>query len=160
MLIAFPTISKNVIQSIYDQTVAKLGWLYIICCIVSFAFLGWLTVSPYGKLRLGGEQARPAYKTFEWAGMIFTSGVGSSAVLLGFIEPIYYVKEPPFGMEAFSCEAYEYAHMYGQFHWGLSAWAFYIPAIVCIVLVVYQKGESSLRISSITAYTKRKQKKC
>ena len=104
-----------------------------------------------------GEQARPAYKTFEWARMIFTSGVGSSAVLLGFIEPIYYVKEPPFGMEAFSCEAYEYAHMYGQFHWGLSAWAFYIPAIVCIALVVYQKCESSLRISSITAYTKRKQ---
>lgn len=159
VLIVFPTASKNVIQILYDKTVEKWGWLYIVCCLASFVFVGWLTISPYGKLRLGGEDAKPAYRTLEWAGMIFTSGVGSSAVLLGFMEPLYYVNEPPFDMVPFSKEAYEYAHMYGQFHWGLSAWAVYIPAIVCIAMVVYQKGETSLRLSTITKYTKGKPKK-
>ena len=43
----------------------------------------------------------------------------------------------------------EYAHMYGQFHWGLSAWAFYIPAITAIGLIVFKDNEHLLRLSVV-----------
>ena len=74
--------------------------------------------------------------------MLFTAGVGTSIVILGFLEPIYYVSAPPFDLEPFSKAAYEYAHMYGQFHWGFSAWAFYNPAIIAIAYVRYVRKEN------------------
>lgn len=71
--------------------------------------------------------------------MLFTSGVGTSIIILGFLEPIYYVTTPPFHLEPFSRESYEFAHMYGQFHWGLSAWAFYSPAIVAVGHTIFNR---------------------
>lgn len=151
-LILFPQQARLIIQSIYDTIVGRFGWLYMVACIASFGLLGWITFSGMGNFRLGGENAKPAYSEFEWASMLFTSGVGSSAVILGFMEPIYYLQTPPFGLTPECQEAYEYAHMYGQFHWGPSAWAFYVPAIVVVGVIVYYKNEPTLRLSIATRY--------
>lgn len=147
-----PELSKALIQRVYDALAGNLGWLYVLACIASFLLLGWVTFSKVGDIRLGGPDAEQAYSEFEWASMLFTSGVGSSVVILGFLEPLYYLSQPPFGMEPFGTEAYEYAHMYGQFHWGPSAWAFYIPAIIAVSILVFQKKEPSLRLSVVTKY--------
>ena len=147
-----PDLAKAMIQRLYDGIVGRFGWMYMLACIASFLLLGYITVTGYGDFRLGGEEAEPAYSEFAWGSMLFTSGVGSSAVILGLMEPIYYLTEPPFGLEPFSQEAYEYAHMYGQFHWGPSAWAFYIPAIVVVALIVYEKQDPSLRLGVVSKY--------
>lgn len=147
-LIIYPEEMKRMISQIYSFVIEQLGWSYIVLNLLAFAFLIWITFSKYGDVVLG-DVKQPEYSNFSWASMLFTSGVGSSVVILGFIEPLYYVAEPPFNIEAYSNEAYEYAHMYGQFHWGASAWAFYIPAIVAVGLVVYKAGIPALRLSAV-----------
>ena len=151
-LILKPELSKAVINSIYDMTIDKFGWVYVLACLVSFGLLLWVTVSDCGNVKLGNKDTKPVYKEFEWAAMLFCSGVGSGVVILGFMEPLYYVQTPPFGIEPYSTKAYEYAHMYGQFHWGPSAWAFYIPAIIAIGIIVYKKNEPALRLSVVPKY--------
>ena len=134
---------------LYSMVVGQFGWMYILACLTSFAFLGWVTFSKFGDITFGKRGEKPVYSNFAWAGMLFTSGVGSSAVILGFVEPLYYLKDPALSIEPFSELAYEYAHMYGQFHWGLSAWAFYIPAITAIGLIVFKDNEHLLRLSVV-----------
>ena len=150
-----PVLARQIIQHVYDGIVGRFGWMYMVACLASFLLLAWITFSGTGNFRLGGEDAKPAYNEFEWASMLFTSGVGSSAVILGFMEPLYYLESPPYGIEPFTTEAYEYAHMYGQFHWGPSAWAFYIPAIVAVGLIVFNKNEPALRLSVVNKYLSR-----
>ena len=78
---------------LYSMVVGQFGWMYILACLTSFAFLGWVTFSKFGDITFGKRGEKPVYSNFAWAGMLFTSGVGSSAVILGFVEPLYYLKE-------------------------------------------------------------------
>ena len=44
--------------------------------------------------------------------------IDASIMIMSMFEPIDYVSAPPFGLTPFCPEAYDFAHMYGQFHWG------------------------------------------
>lgn len=143
-----PETVDKAISVLFAFCTGKLGWIYLLTCIASFIFCIWLTVSPYGNVKLGDRDEKPQYSNVSWIAMLFTAGVGTSIVILGFLEPIYYVSAPPFDLEPFSKTAYEYAHMYGQFHWGLSAWAFYNPAIIGVAYVMFVRKEKSMRLST------------
>lgn len=143
-----PESVDKAISVLFSFCTGKLGWIYLLTCIASFVFCIWLTLSPYGNVKLGDKDEKPQYNNMSWIAMLFTAGVGTSIVILGFLEPIYYVSAPPFDLEPFSKTAYEYAHMYGQFHWGLSAWAFYNPAIIGVAYVMFVRKENSMRLST------------
>ena len=96
--------------------------------VLLVVFLIWLVFSRYGKVVLGKSDEKPEYDDFSWMAMMFCTGIASGLMIFSFVEPIYYLASPPFGIEPMSVKAYEYAHMYGQFHWGPSAWLFYVPA--------------------------------
>ena len=144
-----PDTVDRLISVIYDFCTGQLGWLLMLTCLISFGFLIWLTTSKYGKVVLGDPDEKPQYKTLPWVAMLFTAGVGTSIVILGFLEPIYYLETPPFDIRPFTKEAYEYAHMYGQFHWGMSAWAIYSPAIVGIAYVMFTRKKKTMRLSAV-----------
>lgn len=148
ILFLWPVRAGRGITWLFDLCTEKFGWLYLSACIISFAFLIWLSFGKFGKIKLGGDAEKPQYSNLSWIAMLFTAGVGTSIVILGFLEPIYYVSSPPFNIEPFTETAYEYAHMYGQFHWGFSAWAFYNPAIIAVAYMMYVKKEPSIRLSS------------
>ena len=142
-----PEISNQIISSVFEFCTGRLGFLYLLACLVSFGFLIWLTVSRHGNVKLGSAEDKPQYSNVSWIAMLFTAGVGTSIVILGFLEPIYYVSGPPFDLEPFSKQAYENAHMYGQFHWGLSAWAFYNPAIIATAYMMFVRKKPGMRLS-------------
>lgn len=148
ILFLWPVEAGKYIEKLFDFCTEKFGWFYLSACIASFIFLIWMSFGRFGKIKLGGENEKPQYSNISWIAMLFTAGVGTSIVILGFLEPIYYVSSPPFSIEPFTETAYEYAHMYGQFHWGLSAWAFYNPAIIAVAYMMYVKKEPSIRLSS------------
>ena len=139
--------ADQMVTKIFNFCTGKLGFLYLIACLISMAFLIWMSCSKYGSVKLGDPEEKPEFSNLSWIAMLFTAGVGTSIVILGFLEPIYYVSGPPFDLEPFSKEAYEYAHMYGQFHWGVSAWAFYNPAIIAIAYMMFVRKEPGMRLS-------------
>lgn len=148
LLLLQPEKSGTVILDLFDLCTEKFGWLYLTACLASFIFLFWLSFGRFGKMKLGDKNEKPRYSNLSWIAMLFTAGVGTSIVILGFLEPIYYVSSPPFQIEPLSETAYEYAHMYGQFHWGFSAWALYNPAIIAVAYMMYVKKDPSIRLST------------
>jgi len=68
------------------------------------------------------------------------------------IEWGYYYGAPPFGVEARSALAAEWASTYGIFHWGPTAWAIYCLPTVAIAYPYYAKNIPFLRLSTSCHY--------
>lgn len=138
----------TVLSSLLQTLTTRLGWVYLWIYIINFIFLGWLAFSKYGSIKFGAPDEKPEYSNFSWTCMVFTTGIDASIMIMSLFEPIQYVSAPPFGLEPFSAEAYDYAHMYGQFHWGPSAWTMYIPATIAIAYTLFVKRTDTTRISN------------
>lgn len=143
-----PNEINEIVSLMFAFVTDKCGWMFYLSVIASFIFAFWISFSKYGKVKFGNEDEKPQFSDFSWIAMLFTAGVGTSIVILGFLEPIYYLYDTPFDIEPMSKTAYDFAHMYGQFHWGFSAWAVYSPAIVAIAYMIYNRKASEMRLSS------------
>ena len=146
LLLLFPEESKKIVERLMFIFTHELGFLYILMYVILIVFLACLTFSKYGKIVLGDPGEKPEYDNFSWMAMMFCTGIASSLMIFSFIEPIYYLTDTPFGIESLSMEAYEYAHMYGQFHWGPSAWLFYTPATVAIAYKLFVRKGTTVRL--------------
>lgn len=149
VLLIAPEQSEKVVDQILYVITHRFGFLYIIAYVTVFVFLIWLVFGRYGKTVLGTPGEKPQYSDFSWMSMMFCTGIASSLMIFSFIEPIYYLTDTPFGIAEQSVEAYEYAHMYGQFHWGPSAWLFYVPATIAIAYHLFVQKGDSVRLGDI-----------
>ncbi len=133
-------ISENV-NRIFRFITYRFGGLYISSYVLSILFCLYLIFGKYKDVVLGGNDQKPEYSLFSWGSMLFCTFIGTVTVM-GFAEPLYYLIDPPLGIKPMSEEAYEMAHMYGQFHWGFTAISFFVPATVLVTYYIYiQKGK-------------------
>ncbi len=132
LIFGFPNASAKVVNQIFTLVTQTFGQIFIIAGGVSIAALLILALGPWRKIKLGTPEDKPHYSTFIWAGMLFSTGIGTAVLYWGAIEWIEYYLSPPFGIEARSAEAHQWAMSYGMFHWGLIGWAFYALPAVCL----------------------------
>ncbi|HEY5642704.1 MAG TPA: BCCT family transporter [Woeseiaceae bacterium] len=147
-LIAAPAASADALQRLYDVIAQEFGVLYLLASVSVIAFLGWLALSRYGRLRLGTDNEQPEFGTLSWVAMLFCAGVGAGLLYWCATEWAWYFDAPPFGAEPRSTEAAEWASTYGLFHWGFTAWAFYCLPAVAIAFPYYVKKLDRLRFST------------
>ncbi len=143
-----PERAGAVVSELYNWISSNLGVFYQWFGIGTIVFLAWLSMSPYGNIRLGGEGERPDFSTFSWAGMLFCAGTGASLLVWAGVEWAFYIDAPPFGAEPRSAEAIAWASSYGPFHWGITAWCFYALPTVAIAYPFYVKNVPHLRAST------------
>ncbi|OIN09215.1 hypothetical protein BFR47_02825 [Oceanisphaera psychrotolerans] len=103
--------------------------------------------SKYGHIRMGNE--KPEFSTFSYIAMMALAGVGSGTVYWAFLEWSYYIKTPPFAIEAGSVTASEWAVTYSLHHWGIIAWAIYAITAIPVMYSFYIRKNGSLKISDI-----------
>ncbi len=84
----------------------NLDWLFMITTNLVFLFCLVVALSPLGKIRLGGSEAKPEYSYLTWLAMLFAAGVGIGLLFFGVSEPVTYfqgdsgvVKYSPLGTE-------------------------------------------------------------
>ncbi|QIZ77938.1 BCCT family transporter [Ferrimonas lipolytica] len=118
-------------------------WFGFAMVVIGFYFM----LSKYGSIRMGNE--KPEYSTFSYITMMALAGVGSGTVYWAFLEWSYYIKTPPFAIEAGSTLAHEWAVTYSLHHWGVTAWALYAISAVPIMYSYYVRKNPSLKISDV-----------
>jgi len=133
------------LQRVYDFISNQLGILYLLAAVASVGFLLWLAFSRFGDVRLGDEEVE--FSQMSWIAMLFCAGIGAGLMYWCVIEWTYYYDAPPFGVEAHSTEAAEWASTYGMFHWGITAWAFYCLPALAIAYPYYNRKLDILRFS-------------
>lgn len=142
-----PKGSAALLGKIHSFTTHELGWFFLVTTFAAITFCIWLAMSRYGGIVLGEKGVKPDFSTFTWLGMIFTSGTGGSLLYLGAVEWIWIMQAPPFGFEAGSADAARWASAYGMFHWGPSAWAWYIAAAVPMAYFFYIRKQKSMKMN-------------
>ncbi len=140
---------KAAVDRCYAALSEKFDWLFVVSNLAAFVFSLWIAFSRYGKIKLGGEDAKPAYSKFSWIAMMFTTSCSAGLIVFGFIETtIYSSQAVPFHAEPFSLEAYEYAAMYTHYHWGFNAWTLYVPASIAVGYMLYNRGQKQINMST------------
>jgi betaine/carnitine transporter, BCCT family len=146
-----PEAGSKAVNSAFSFVTGTFGWLFLIAGMVCFLVLLWLAYGRYGQVKLGGPNDEPEFTYLSWVAMMFCAGIGIGIMLWSITEPLYYLLGPPFGLEPGSVIAGEWAHLYGQFHWGFSAWAIYCIFAIPVAYAVYVRKDPHLRVSSATA---------
>jgi BCCT family betaine/carnitine transporter len=146
-LIIAPTQTSDWAQGAMKWVTEKFGWLYLLTGVLPLTFAAWLAFGRFGQIKLGLKDDKPEYSTTSWIAMMFTASMGASLIAWGFAEPIFYLETPPMGLEPHSSEAFEWAHMYPLFHWGLVPWAMYCLPAVPIAYMLFVRRTPSLKIS-------------
>ncbi|WP_241827353.1 BCCT family transporter [Salinivibrio sp. MA607] len=162
MAFVFVTLAfQNQMAPIFEQMrawlTANLVWfflltgnVFVIACLV-------LIVSPLGKVRLGGTEAKPDYGYAGWFAMLFAAGMGIGLMFYGVSEPLTHFQTAlqgtatgtdglrtdwaPLGAAAGDTEAARRLGMSATiFHWGLHPWAIYAVLALGLALFAYNKG--------------------
>ncbi|OOE51523.1 BCCT transporter [Salinivibrio kushneri] len=126
------------------------GNVFVIACLV-------LIVSPLGKVRLGGTEAKPDFGYGGWFAMLFAAGMGIGLMFYGVSEPLTHFQTAldgtstnangvrtdwaPLGGAAGDTDAARRLGMSATiFHWGLHPWAIYAVLALGLALFAYNKG--------------------
>lgn len=130
------------------MSLVSLDWCFETVCFLCVIFSLWLALGRFGRIKLGNETDEPEFfSTFTWIAMFFCAGIGAGAMYWAFLEPLYYLETPPFGIEAFSASAREWTLAYTSFHWGITPWAIFTVPAVAFAYVFYVRGCHTLRAS-------------
>ena len=140
----------------------NLDWLFMITANLVFLFCLVVAFSPFGKIRLGGPDAKPEYSYLTWLAMLFAAGVGIGLLFFGVSEPVTYFQGgsySPLGIET----VYDPETVYTAenvpdagdpkvqtaasvgiattvFHWGLQGWAIYGVVGLALAFFAYNRG--------------------
>ncbi len=147
-MVIFEEGALSIVKTMFNFVTNQLGFVYIWAGALFLGAMVWLSFGKYSHVRMGGPEARPEFSRISWIAMFFCSGIGTSLIYWSSIEWSYYYTSPPFGLEAKSPLAADYAAMYGLFHYGPIAWAFYCLAAFPIGYAYYNRHKSGLRLST------------
>ncbi|GHA97984.1 BCCT family transporter [Algimonas arctica] len=149
LTIVFPDKAATALLWAKAATLRNFDWLFAITPVVVLAFCLFLALSPLGKIRLGGQEAKPIHSYLSWVAMLFAAGVGIGFMFWGAAEPLAYHTGwggTPLSAPVGSPEAERLAFSATLFHWGLSPWAVYAVVGLSLGFFTHNKGlPSSVR---------------
>jgi acetoin(diacetyl) reductase butA len=117
-----------------------------IFCYFCVAALLFLVFSKYGKIRLGGENAKPEFSTFSWLSCLFMAGCGIGIVFYCQEPILHYFNNPYTGNVP--GDPVSVAYSLTLFNWTINDWVQFALLGVIIAYFHYNKGKD-LRMSSI-----------
>lgn len=148
-LVLYPERGSEIVSQANGFVTSNFGMMFLWAGTGGFAFLIYLFFSKHGKIKFGTKDEKPEFSNFSWGAMVFCAGVASGLVYWGTIEWAYYYMAPPYGIEPKSIAAAEIAAAYGIFHWGPSAWGFFVLPAIPIAYSYYILKVPILRLSEI-----------
>ena len=116
-------------------------WLFMGAANIFVLFALFLMLSPLGKIRLGGKDAKPEWGYFGWFAMLFSAGMGIGLMFFGVTEPVTHFLTPPLGVSPDNVEAARSMALAGTiYHWGLHPWAIYAVVGLSLAFFSFNHG--------------------
>ncbi len=119
----------------------QVGWFFILLVNALLFFAIYLGFGKFGKIRLGGDDAKPDFSLTGWFAMLFSAGMGIGLLFWSVAEPIFHFQGNPFLADSASkVEAAKQAMSVTFLHWGVHAWALYAVVGVALAFFTFNKG--------------------
>ncbi len=101
------------------------GGFYMVFAFLNLIILIAIGISPLGKIKIGGKEAKPQFKYHSWLSMLFCTGMGVGLMFWGVAEPLYHFANPPVTGITDIYDQQITAFKMSFFHWGFTPWAIY-----------------------------------
>jgi len=141
--IMFPELANMHLGTVKNWCIEHFDWFFMGSASVVLIFCLFLIISPFGRVRLGGDDAKTDFSRISWFSMLFAAGMGIGLMFWGVAEPMAYFSGwggTPLGVEAWTPEAAKLAMATTIYHWGLHAWAIYAVVALSLAFFCYNKG--------------------
>ncbi|MBB5021180.1 BCCT family transporter [Desulfurispira natronophila] len=156
LTIAFHSHAEPLFSNLRDWMTSNLDWFFISAGNIFVLLCLVLAVSPLGRVRLGGTEAKPDYSYLGWFSMLFAAGMGIGLMFYGVAEPLSHFSAAyggtsvedgvrtdwsPLAGAAGDAAAAERLGMAATiYHWGLHPWAIYSVLALGLALFAFNKG--------------------
>ena len=137
---------QQAILRYFDSFIMIMGNVFVLLCLA-------IAVSPLGRVRLGGPDAKPAYGFVSWFSMMFAAGMGVGLLYWGVAEPVAAYtgwSGTPLGVEPRTVAAAHVAMGSVLFHWGLHPWAVYLVTAMVVGYFAYNRQQPFAMSSALT----------
>lgn len=138
-----PPAASRVLEEVKLASLRHFDWFTMIAGNIMVLFCAVLAISPYGKIRLGGKNAKPEFRTVSWFCMMFAAGMGVGLLYWGVAEPVAHYtawSNTPLNVPKYTPEAAHAAMGATIFHWSFHPWAIYLTTAVVVGYFGYNKG--------------------
>ena len=131
---------KTGVIEIFDGFITWSANAFVLFCVL-------LAISPLGKLRIGGVDAKSDHGNLSWFAMLFAAGMGIGLMFWSVAEPLAYASgwfHTPLNVEPGSSEAYQLAMAATLYHWTIHPWAIYAIVGLSLSFFHYTKKHKLL----------------
>ncbi len=154
--LALPEQAGALFGWLFSVVTKGFDWFFLLSANIFVLFCLGLIVSPWGSVRIGGQNATPDYSYTGWFAMLFAAGMGIGLMFYGVSEPLSHFSSslggvtiengvrtdwaPLGGAEGDEAAAIRLGMAATIFHWGLHPWAIYAVVALALALFSYNKG--------------------
>lgn len=143
VFVLYPEQSTSCLSIIRSLLGDELGIYYAVLGLGILLCSLFIAFSKFGRITLGSAQEKQ-YSTFQWGVMIFTSTMAADILFYSLCEWALYANEPHIeklgGIQ-------QWASTYPLFHWGPTAWSFYIILAVAFGFMLHVRGRDKQKFS-------------
>ncbi|MGY3569231.1 BCCT family transporter [Vibrio paucivorans] len=135
--------AKAALDGVKWQVIGSFDTLFMWSANIFVIFCFALILTPFGSIRIGGDNAKSEYSLLSWMSMLFAAGMGIGLMFWGVAEPAAFFTgwfETPLNVEAYSPEAAKLALGATIFHWGFHGWAIYGVVALALAFFSFNKG--------------------
>ena len=143
IVLALPGPASTFLLDLRNQLMSGFDWFFSLSVSLFTIFIIGLCVSPLGKLRLGGVDAKPEFGIVSWICMLFSAGVGIGMTFYGAAEPLAYYTGwygTPFNVAPNTAAAENLALGATLFNWGIGPWSVYALVGLGIAFLTLNRG--------------------
>lgn len=135
---------------------STLDWFFLISGNIFVLVCLGLILSPLGRVRIGGTEAKPDFSYLGWFSMLFAAGMGIGLMFYGVSEPLSHYGTalggvsvengartdwaPLGGAAGNSAEAARLGMSATIYHWALHPWAIYAVLALGLAIFSFNKG--------------------
>ena len=156
LTLAFQNSVEPIFSGLRDWLTGHLDWFFISVGNIFVLLCVVLAISPLGRVRLGGTEARPDYNYGSWFAMLFAAGMGIGLMFYGVSEPLSHFGTAMAGVQMEDGVRTDWAPLGGAagdaaaasrlamaatiYHWALHPWAIYAILALGLALFSFNKG--------------------
>lgn len=141
--LAFPEWFGEPFRKANDWLIANCGGLFVVCAFGSLAMCGWICVSPFGAVRLGGRAARPLLRFWDWFAITLCTTIAVGILFWSTAEPVSHYLHPPesLGIKPASDDSARFAMAALFLHWTFVPYSIY-----CAAALVFAFAHFNMRL--------------
>ncbi|MEO0398295.1 MAG: BCCT family transporter [Pseudomonadota bacterium] len=128
----------------HQWLLARIGWLFSLGAFAAVALIVGVAASPLGRVRIGGADAKPILKRWNWFAITLCTTIATGILFWGASEPIMHFNAPPAfaGAEARTMGAAEFSLSTLFLHWTFTPYAIYTVPALAFALAYYNLGRA------------------